>query len=103
MHELNPCPFCGKTDSLKIADQYEMICLDKEYEPPESELDYTVVCSVHTGGCGAACGFQRTPDEAVAEWNQRRYTWGRVGIWRKPISISNRVKNDVKESEYNVE
>lgn len=67
MEYLSPCPFCGKMDSLIEANSSENSC-DCQ---PELMPYYTYFCDVRKGGCGATCGYQDTPELAVAAWNRR--------------------------------
>jgi len=77
--ELMPCPFCG-ADAAKIstAMQLEECAMFEEKDCPArtaadtDDCGYkTVVCDVNKGGCGAACGFWPTEEEAIRRWNRR--------------------------------
>jgi len=61
---LLPCPFCEKTDTLKITKS------NVKHATPDN---YFVVCDVRLGGCGASCGTQRTEAEAIVAWNTRTH------------------------------
>lgn len=53
---IKPCPFCGKTDTIKIK---------------KEENQYVICCSVHKGGCGSSSGYYNSEIEAIDKWNQR--------------------------------
>lgn len=64
--ELEPCPFCGQTEYIKvIRDSY----VGSGY--------YAVCCSAErafnepTKGCGATSGYYPTKEEAMNKWNRR--------------------------------
>jgi len=61
---LRECPFCGKcVAGIRI------------FTPDGRKLfthRYGVVCDYDRGGCGGAGGIYKTPQEAVAMWNQRK-------------------------------
>ena len=64
---LKNCPFCGKpVPDIKIFPEDEKI----RFSPR-----FGVVCDWDYGGCGGAGGLYKTPQEAVAAWNQRRRKW----------------------------
>lgn len=59
--ELKPCPFCGKTESVRVYIEIN---------------GYTVRCcaggiSPENSGCGADCGFELTEEDAIKKWNAR--------------------------------
>ena len=65
---MKPCPFCGGTKTLRIVSSHE----DEEYF--DSTECFTVSCDASSngpGGCGAACGYQRSKEKAVEAWNTR--------------------------------
>lgn len=74
---LNPCPFCGCADEMKVIENSEM----HEYcdWPDDSDPTYAVVCDASRNGsrdvhhgCGAGGGFKKTPEEAAQAWNRRQ-------------------------------
>ena len=66
---LKPCPFCGKTDTLIMADDWDdLAVLDVE---PTSDNSFAVTCDFTAGGCGAQGGYRKTPEDAEAAWNAR--------------------------------
>lgn len=67
--KLLPCPFCGKTDTLIMADDWDdLAVLDVE---PTSDNSFAVTCDFTAGGCGAQGGYRKTPEDAEAAWNAR--------------------------------
>lgn len=67
--KLLPCPFCGKTDTLIMADDWDdLAVLDVE---PTSDNSFAVTCDFTAGGCGAQGGYRKTPEDAEAAWNTR--------------------------------
>ena len=81
MSDLKPCPHCGETKSLEYATRREEEdcprfedCEAKECK--RGACDYfdtwdSVVCSVNSGGCGAAGGYASCPAKAAEKWNRR--------------------------------
>ena len=72
--ELKPCPFCDRTDALKVVSASEF--WDEENEGPYPHSDsWAVVCdATHPGGpggCGAQAGFRPNKEGAIAAWNTR--------------------------------
>lgn len=67
--ELKPCPFCGKTDTLKALS--ESVIQEKA---PTSCDSFAVVCDAQCGGCGATGGYARFKDKAIEQWNKRSST-----------------------------
>lgn len=53
-----PCPFCGNSWS-------------PTYWKPEGSVNQTIVCDVHSNGCGATGGYYGTKKEAIEAWNRR--------------------------------
>ena len=53
---IKPCPFCGKTDTIKIKKEGDQ---------------YIILCNVHKGGCGGSSGYYYFQEEAIEKWNQR--------------------------------
>ena len=51
--EMKPCPFCGESEFLK-------------------PVDYNGRYSVECEHCSAGGPMERTEEEAVAKWNERR-------------------------------
>ena len=78
-HELKPCPFFGKVDSLFVGTDEEIEQLDKDKD--EITGYFAVVCSALVGnqgdtgeyhaGCGASGGYADTKDNAIKKWNTR--------------------------------
>ena len=76
MSDLKPCPHCGETKSLEYATRREEEdcprfedCEAKECK--RGACDYfdtwdSVVCSVNSGGCGAAGGYASCPAKAAS-------------------------------------
>lgn len=69
---LQPCPFCGHAEGLRMASSNEDLDPDDEHRHPEF---WGVVCDASTdrdlGGCGASAGYRPTMEEAAALWNSR--------------------------------
>ena len=70
---LEPCPFCGKTDTARIVRASEIWGEeDMFYQHTET---YAVMCDASSpngpGGCGSSSGFKPYPQEAVNLWNTR--------------------------------
>lgn len=60
MKELKPCPFCGgKNTEILISEAYFI------------EYQYSIVCNINKGGCGARSGYYLTSEEAIEAWNRR--------------------------------
>lgn len=70
--ELLPCPFCGHKTAPKMTDSEEYY---GEFFDDSSDVFFAVICDASKpksiGGCGAAGGFARTEEEAIAKWNLR--------------------------------
>lgn len=64
---LKRCPFCG-------ADVAEVVIFPVDMRERFSPR-FGVVCHYDKGGCGGAGGLYKSPQEAVAMWNQRRRKW----------------------------
>ena len=64
-NDLKPCPFCGKTISVRI----------KVYPNKDiSEIEqYAIVCDHMRGGCGSESGHYDDPNNAIKYWNRRAY------------------------------
>ena len=54
--QIPDCPHCGKPG---------------EFWNGETLTQWTVVCSVFNGGCGASGGYTKTQAEALALWSKR--------------------------------
>lgn len=75
MNNLEPCPFCGRTDKLIIN--------EVRHQLDDIEIkQYQIVCSAagDNTGCGGSCGFQRSVDEAITAWNRRARTYNGVPL-----------------------
>lgn len=71
---LEPCPFCGKADTLTVTSASEF--WDGEEDAPYMYTEaYAVMCDASSpngpGGCGASSGFKPSQQEAVNLWNTR--------------------------------
>ena len=68
--DLKPCPFCGKTKYLIVDEIHQQLDWD-------DIANFRIICSAGWNGksldkgCGSACGYQRTKEEAIALWNTR--------------------------------
>lgn len=81
MEKLKPCPFCGSSVAVRVLDQNEVEYREEGDSDYADHPCYQVVCCMNddspvptTGwvnGCGAAGGFRKTPEEAIAAWNRR--------------------------------
>lgn len=60
--ELEPCPFCGKTEPVEVKHRETEVFAFENYD---------VVCDSLNGGCGASSGYRRTEEDAIAAWNTR--------------------------------
>lgn len=69
MVELKHCPFC-KGQNINIIACYDDVCDDVDCEGCD-KVQYSVVCDALRGGCGAACGWQATKEDAITAWNTR--------------------------------
>jgi hypothetical protein len=70
--DLLPCPFCGRSDTVKFWRASEMHA-DCDNDPGNDE-SFGVVCDAATdgpGGCGASAGFAPSYEEAAERWNKR--------------------------------
>ena len=75
MGKLNPCPFCGNTNTVVVS------CADEKDNCAIHERNgncdgckfrqYAVVCDKHEDGCGAASGWCFTKEIAAVQWNRR--------------------------------
>lgn len=65
--KLEPCPFCGQTETLFIGTQVEIAGgeLDK------NDDYYAVCCDFTKNGCGACSGYEQSTEAAVKAWNRR--------------------------------
>lgn len=68
--ELLPCPFCGIKGAAELDSSLEH-CSEDEYEILSGEERWRVVCNIHEGGCGGACGYESSKAEAKDAWNTR--------------------------------
>lgn len=65
MKDLKECPFCGKTETLKIV------------KPKDNNIaiscenNSAVCCDFNKGGCGASSGYRDDAKEAIEHWNYR--------------------------------
>jgi hypothetical protein len=60
--KLKKCPFCKSKDApAEWQDESDLMDDD----------NYTVVCSVKSGGCGASSGYCRSQTLATIKWNTR--------------------------------
>ena len=57
---LEPCPFCGKQDTLEVEDNIE-----------GRAFQGRVVCNIHWGGCGASSGWRSNVTDTILAWNLR--------------------------------
>jgi hypothetical protein len=74
--ELKPCPFCGKTNALKLTTAEELANEGEDDPMPwDHSPSWAVICDASKplgpGGCGASGGFFPTEDDAIAAWNRR--------------------------------
>lgn len=68
--KLEPCPFCGKTDTLTITNCVKLEeC--KNFEGCECDPYKTICCDVNKGGCGAASGYAIDEALMIEKWNRR--------------------------------
>ena len=68
--KLKPCPFCGKSDTLTIANCVELEeC--KNFEGCEFDGYKTICCDVNKGVCGAAFGYAIDESLIIEKWNMR--------------------------------
>ena len=65
--EYEACPFCGKTESLRLIDSNEFKCENCKTLMPQ----YTIICDMTQKGCGAVGGYRDTESDAVEAWNKR--------------------------------
>lgn len=68
--KLKPCPFCGKKDTLHIANFRELEECEN-FEGYNVTPYVAVVCDFNKGGCGASSGYRISSQKAVEVWNQR--------------------------------
>jgi len=54
--ELLPCPFCGNKYVRLVGDPI---------------LNYFVICTIHSNGCGASASRKTTEQGAIKAWNRR--------------------------------
>lgn len=66
MDKLQPCPFCGREDTMSVASN-----VDLGFACDTEAYGFTVNCSGLHEGCGATCGYYDTEAEAVEHWNTR--------------------------------
>lgn len=71
-----PCPFCGKSNALKIMTAQELAEEgDDDPEPWVHSEAWAVLCDGSKpngpGGCGASAGFFPTVEQALQHWNVR--------------------------------
>lgn len=65
MCQLKNCPFCGKTEALRIADASEDIGIS-------AGVAHYVLCDASKGGCGGrGPGSLEGEDNAALQWNTR--------------------------------
>ena len=68
--KLKPCSFCGKINTLTIANCVELEeC--KNFEGCEFDGYKTICCNVNKGGCGAASGYAKDESLMIEKWNMR--------------------------------
>lgn len=60
MKKLKPCPFCGAEEFTTVIEDED----DNSY--------FLVSCDASNGGCGASCGYKRSEEDAITEWNTRK-------------------------------
>lgn len=73
MNNFEKCPFCGKTETLRI------VCSSEQWDEDLGEFPHTdayaVCCDASDEnkrrGCGATGGYQLTKSKAVDAWNKR--------------------------------
>jgi transcription elongation factor Elf1 len=71
LRELLPCPFCGRTTSVKATTWHEINDRDQSGTTKRDRI-YTVICSAIKGGCGTTCGYEDSENAAVRKWNFRQ-------------------------------
>ncbi|MBR1749918.1 MAG: Lar family restriction alleviation protein [Ruminococcus sp.] len=71
--KLKPCPFCGKSMTVRLtnAKELETCRIDDCKLGYEECYMIAVVCDFNAGGCGASSGYAATEAEAVEKWNER--------------------------------
>jgi hypothetical protein len=90
--ELEACPFCGQSHTLKIISAAELWAEDDESVEfyPHSD-SVAVTCNAAKpdgpGGCGAQGGFAPTEADAIAKWNTRAPASTAAMGWR-PIETA---------------
>ena len=68
-----PCPFCGRTDTLRFwpSSEAHEDC-DGPHTDGSNSLSYGVVCDASDSrGCGASSGFDPSQELAAVRWNKR--------------------------------
>ena len=66
MSKLKKCPFCGNKN-IFVGRDWEIAGLDEG----DGTGYFAAVCDYLNGGCGAAGGYRKTKEEAIATWNKR--------------------------------
>lgn len=67
MDKLKPCPFCGSSKFVLLADAATI----RDVEDDDIKENHAVVCDFQAGGCGAAAGYSLSEEGAVKRWNRR--------------------------------
>ena len=75
-NQLLKCPFCGKTDFVKLADENTVNLLTPDDEEYTKYPLSVVICAMaehagDKGGCGSSSGYYLDPKDAIMAWNRR--------------------------------
>ena len=65
--KLEPCPFCGKMDTVGVFAGSEL----EELDDLDDADCFAVCCDATTCGCGAVGGHSMTKETAIKRWNRR--------------------------------
>ena len=65
--KLEPCPFCGKMDTVGVFARRQIEELD-DWDDADC---FAVCCDATTGGCGAVGGYTSIKGAAIKRWNRR--------------------------------
>ncbi len=68
-NKLKPCPFCGNGNITIVVDNayHSFGIADKD-----EVVNFKVICSVTSCGCGASTGWKYSKEEAIKDWNRRK-------------------------------